>query len=314
MNNISIELRKEEFTGGDTVEGAVLVQLDQDTPYRGIRLVLKGYEEASWREGSGKTRHTHSETRSFFDEEITLEGRPRLGFGELLADSFKGVFSKDNYEVLHPGTYRYPFSYVLPPNLPGEYESAVTNSRIYYGIKAHVDLPLKFDLKAEKRLSVCEPIPATAQEVTRQLTKNFLFDSAAEIEAAVHLERDTFWLGEDIVGQLEVMNRAPGKEIRAVTLTLRQLETACADGRTHEGQNEITRFTFDQCRFPVKERTTMELKLPIPSDLYPTIESGSLVKVGYELQIRLDIPWAVDAKLSVPIKLVKPPEQTIPGL
>lgn len=309
MNEISIKLDKEEFTGGDTVSGEVAVQLDQDTPFRGIRLVWKGYEEASWREGSGKTRHTHSETRKFFDEEITLQGRPRLGVGELLADSFKGVFSKESYEVLRAGTYRYPFTYVLPPDLPGDYESALTNSRIQYTVKAEVDLPLKFDLKTEQSLTIREAAsPAGIQALTQRLTKKFLFDSDSQIEAAVHLDKDTFYLGEELAGHLEVMNRAPRKEIRAVTLVLRQLETACADGRTHQGESQVARARLEECRFPLKDCTTVELGLAIPGDLYPTVARGSLVKLDYEFQVTLDIPWAVDAKLSVPVKLLRAPE------
>jgi hypothetical protein len=305
MNEITIELNQQEYTGGHMIAGEVIVRLDQDTPLRGIRLMLKGYEKASWREGSGKQRHTHSGTHNFFDEQVTLHGRPRLGLGELVADSVKGVFSKEHYEVLRAGSYRYPFSYVLPPDLPGNYESAQTNSRIYYGLKAQVDLPLKFDLQAERPLVVYEPAnPAAVQAVTQRLTKKFLFDSDSLVEAAVHLDKDTFAVGEVLHCQLEVTNRAPTKEIHAATLALRQIETLEADGRTHEGKTEIVRSRFEECRFPLKERTRVDLDLDLPGDLCPTIALGSLVKLHYELQVTLDIPWAVDAKLSAPIKLV----------
>jgi len=306
MNEISIELDKQEFAGGETIAGAVIVRLDQDTPLRGIRLVLEGYEHSSWREGGGRHRHTHSETRRLFDQDVTLHGRPRLGLGELLADSFKGIFSKDSYEVLHAGNYRYPFTYVLPPQLPGDYESALTNSRIYYGVKVQVDLPLKFDLKAEQPLAVREPTSAAAvQPITQRQTKKSLFDCDALIEAQVHLDKDTYYPGEVLRCQLEVMNRAPKKEIRAATLLLRLLETAYAGGRTHTGPTEITRARFADCDFPLNQCARISLKLGIPTDLYPTISRASLVRLDYELVVVLDIPWAVDAKISVPIKLVR---------
>ena len=310
MNDVTIELTKQEFTGGDTVAGEVIVRLGQDTPLRGIRLRLNGYEESRWSEGSGKHRHTHSETRTLFDQEVTLQGRPRLSPGQLVVDGLRAVFSKDNYELLPAGTYRYPFSYVLPPDLPGDYTSALTKSEIYYGIKAQVDLPLKFDLKAKQSLVVRESTGLeTAQAVTQRQTKKFLFDSDSLVEAAVHMDKDTFYLGEVLHCQLEVMNRAPRKEIRAATLALRQLETAYADGRTHERQTEITRTRFDQCRFPVKERKTVDLTLGVPGNLFPTIARARLLKLDYELQVTLDIPWAVDAKLSVPVKLLRAPAQ-----
>jgi hypothetical protein len=308
MSEITIELSNQEFAGGETVAGEVIVQLDQDTPLRGIRLLLKGYEQSSWREGSGKHRHTHSEQCNFFEQELTLQGRPKLALPELVTDSFKAAFSKENYEHLSAGTYRYPFAYVLPPNLPGDYESSLTNSRIYYGVKAQVDLPLKVDLEVEQSLVVHEPAqPATVQSVTRHRTKKFLFDSEALVEAAVHLDKDTFSLGEELHCQLEVMNRAPSKEIRAATLVLRQLETVSAHGREHEGATEVARTRFEECRVQPNEHTTSDLKLAIPGGLYPTISCARLVKLDYELQVVLDIPWAVDAKLSVPVRLVRAP-------
>ncbi len=310
MNDIAIELDSLEFVGGETVTGTVILQLEQDTPLRGIRLKFHGYEKSIWREGGGRSRHTHSETHTFFDEELTLFGHPRLPLAELVADSFKAVFSKENYEFLHPGSYRYPFSYALPPELPADYDSSMTDSRIYYGLKAQVDLPLKFDLEAVQPLVVHESSNASvAHEVTEHKTKKFLFDSGSSMEAAIHLDKDTLCLGETLSCRLEVINRAPRKEIRAVTLALLQIETLCAGGHTHKQQTEITRVNFEDLRFPVKDRTAVDLNLDIPGDLYPTISRATLVRLDYQVQVTLDIPWAVDMKLSMPVVLVNAPER-----
>lgn len=305
MNEIRIDIPKPELAAGERIEGHVLVQLDQDTPLRGIRLMFKGYEKASWREGGGKHRHTHSQTNVFFDEQVTLYGKPRLGLGELIADSFNGVFSKDNYELLRAGSYAYPFNYVLPARLPADYESAFTNSCISYGLTAQVDLPLKFDLKAELPLTIHEPNASDpAQPITLRSSKKFLFDSDSVIEMTVHVEKEKFQAGETLECQLEVINRAPRKEIRAVTLALRQIETLVAQGRTHQSQADVNSVTFPDCRFPLKDKAVVPLRYPIPEDLYPTISCAELVKLDYELLVRLDIPWAVDAKLTVPLTLI----------
>jgi Arrestin (or S-antigen), N-terminal domain/Arrestin (or S-antigen), C-terminal domain len=312
MNDITIQLNKTEFAGGDKVAGVVIVLLDEDTPFRGIRLMLKGYEHSSWREGSGKHRHTHSDTRSFFDEEFTLQGHPRLGLGELIADSVKGVFSKDGYEALRAGTHKYPFTYVLPPGLPANYESPFGNSRIYYGLKVQVDLPLKIDLQAQEVLVIHGAAnPPGAHAVTQHCTKKFLFDPDSQVDAEVHLEKDTVCLGDPLRCRLEVTNSASGKEIRAATLALRQIETLYAKGRSHESQREIISARFEDCQFLYGQCAAADLKLDVPRDLYPTIAAASLVKLDYELQVSLDIPWAMDPKLSVPVKLIPPPEQAM---
>ena len=49
-------------------------------------------------------------------------------------------------EVLQPGSYSWPFSFQLPPQLPGSYES--NDGCIRYMAKAIVDLPMKIDKTA----------------------------------------------------------------------------------------------------------------------------------------------------------------------
>jgi Arrestin (or S-antigen), N-terminal domain/Arrestin (or S-antigen), C-terminal domain len=306
MNQITIQLNKQDFTGGETVVGEVVVELDQDTPVRGIRLVLEGHEEAWWSTGGGKSRVTHTETRGLFDEEIVLHGRARLGLAALAADSFKGIFSKENYEILHPGTYRYPFRYVLPPDLPGDYQSDMTDSQIRYAVKAEMDLPLKFDLQAEQPLTVYEPAnPAAMQPVTAQQTKKFMFDSDASVEVAAHLDKDRFYLGEALQCHLKVINRAPKKDMHVVTVALLQKETASAGDETNEGEAEISPVKFKECRFPLKQPTSLDLPYEIPKEIYPTVARGRLVKVDYELVVTLGIPRAVDVKLHLPITLLE---------
>lgn len=314
MNELAIELNRKKFQGGDTVAGRVIVRLGQDTPVRGIRLRLHGYEKSCWTVGRGKDSDTYSETRILVDEELTLHGRDRLGPGALLADSLQGFFIKDSFEVLPAGNHRYPFSYRLPPELPAAYQSELTDSRIYYGLKAQMDLPLKRDLRAEQSLEVREPtLPVVAQATTVRKTKRFLFNSNAATELVMHLDKDAYVPGERVCCRVEVLNRAPGKDIRAATLVLRQIETSTANGETNEAVREIVRVKFQPSEFPLNESATAELGFDLPPELPPTMTLGSLVKLKYALQATLDISWAVDPKLSTPIRLVaRRPRRTTP--
>lgn len=305
MNQVVIELKRKKFAGGDTVAGRVIVSLEQATAVRGVRLRLYGYEKSSWTEGRGKDSDTYSETRVLVDEELTLHGRDRLGRGALLVDSLHGFFVKDAYQVLPAGNHGYPFSYRLPAELPAAYQSELTDSRIHYGLKAQVDLPLKRDLQAEQRLEVREPsLPVVAQATTARTTKRFLFNSNAATELVMHLDKDVYVPGERVCCRIEVLNRAPGKEIRAATLVLRQIETSTANGETNEEVREIVRVKYQPSEFPLKQSATAELGFDLPPELPPTMTLGSLVKLNYALQATLDISWAVDPKLSVPIRLV----------
>jgi hypothetical protein len=152
MNHIVIETEKTDYTGGDLVNGHFTVHLDEAVPARGIRVRFHGYEKALWTSGTGKNRTTHSQTRHFFNDEVTVFGQEKLSLSELLADAVSGIFSKDRYEILQPGTYEYDFSYTLPFDLPGDFE--YRRSRIAYEINAYVDIPLKIDISATQNLTI----------------------------------------------------------------------------------------------------------------------------------------------------------------
>jgi len=303
MNNIIISLPKEDYTGGEVVEGEVIVTLEQPLPVRGIRLSYAGYEKSLWSEGSGKHRRTYSERKDHFAEEITLFGRPRLELGDLMADSLRGLFSKEHYETHPAGTHRYPFACTLPLDLPGDYQSAESRSEIKYAIKATVDLPLKFDLSAEQSFTVYERrnldclVPVSARE-----RKAFLFDSDAFLEAEVQLAKDHFFLGETLLCRLDVQNHSQ-KKIDAVQLALEQTEHLTAG---NEHKTEVEYFgvaTYPNCTLLPNQQTHWELEFPIPTELYPSILRSTLVRVEYQLQARIEIPWAIDLKIHVPIVL-----------
>ena len=74
--------------------------MNHTLPVRGVRLQYTGYELAHWMNGTGREQSDKLQTKVLFDSEQTVFGRPSLAFGELVKDALRGVFSKDNYEIL----------------------------------------------------------------------------------------------------------------------------------------------------------------------------------------------------------------------
>jgi hypothetical protein len=156
MREIILETEREEYTGGELVQGQCIVRLDEQLPVRGVRVRYQGFERSHWSEGSGKHRHSHGETAYFFDDELTVFGKPALGAGELIADAVKGLFSRDGYEMLGPGEHRFDFAFELPPDLPPDFESE-GSSRIAYEVTAYVvslDVPWAIDLAVSLPVTV----------------------------------------------------------------------------------------------------------------------------------------------------------------
>ncbi len=307
MNAINLELTKSEYTSGDLIAGTVTVELDQSIPVRGVRVRFKGYEEACWSSGSGRSRHTHKERKVHFQDELTLYGRPPLALAQLAADSVQGFFSTDNYEQLHPGTHRYEFSYQLPAGLPGDYESNVTRSEIKYEVLAYVDLPIKSDLEARQRLAVIERGDAgIGDPVIASNRKSFLFESQSSLEAAFHLQKSAFVLGEKLSGRLVVANHS-SKQVKGARVELQRVERLRAGASSHENVATICSEVFPGCVLTAREEKDFPIDLHIPPDLWPSIQQGTLVRVDYQLRVALEVPWAVDLKVIAPIVLLETP-------
>lgn len=304
MNTISILLPKTDYTGGETISGSVELMIDEALPARGVHVQSLGLERSHWTEGSGKHRHVHSEERVLFDERQTLWGRPPLSLAELLTDGAKGFFSKGHYEVLEPGTWSLPFTFVLPRDLPGDYIS-MAKSAIEYEVRAWVDIPLKLDLKTKRSLTMYEgyeggePAPVVVQDA-----KRFLFDSAGPLDLSLALERPLFFVGETISCRLHIQN-ASSKRVEKAVLSLKQTEYLRADDTGTENECDLCSQEFPEAAVPAGGQGSFVLPFQVPADLYPTVSAGTLIKVKYELQVQLDIPWARDLELHAPILLLE---------
>lgn len=304
MNRITVETDKQEYLGGEEIHGRCTAHIDAPIEMRGLRVRLHGFERSHWTSGSGKSRHTHSQTRDFFKEEITLLGRPPLSTTGLVGDALKGLFAKGDYETLPAGEYSHEFSYRLPPELPADYESGGP-SRIAYLVTAYVDLPLKADLSSELRLGVREPFdPQTVRPAAGETVKRFLFQRSTPLSMSVALERDTFCANDRVRGGLAVLNESGKRPRRIIVELLRTI-------RLRAGSSSSTRsegVPLGAIPDPVIERGTpakFDLDFAVPPNLASTSIRGELVKVSYELVVSLDVPWALDPKVRIPVTIVE---------
>ena len=311
MREIVVETERERYTGGETVVGRCIVRLDEPLPVRGVRLRLQGFEHSSWSEGSGKSRHTHSETAYFFNEELTLFGRPALAAGELIADALKGLFSRDGYETLRAGEHAFDFSYPLPADLPPDFESE-GSSRIAYEITAYVDVPLRLDLSAQLRLGMRgnRPVPEP-QPVVRESSKTFLLDSSGPMSLRVGLERDVFRPGEHLRGAAELTNNS-GKQVRWVNFTLQRTTQLTAGSASTSRTLNVDTAVFGPPEAARGRPVLVPLDFDLPGDLYPTIAGTRLVRVSYQVIVNLDVPWAIDLAVSLPLTVAEPEEAPPP--
>lgn len=148
--------------------------------------------------GTGRVRATHSETRNLFREEKTVFGEPPLETAALISDSFAGLFSSGHYHTLEPEEHRYPFSFTLPENLPGDYEDSASRSKIRYLLKGYLDIPLKIDIEQTVPLTINETYDENAVQPVSASTEKSLFEADTSVKIKAVLDKDTFLPGETV--------------------------------------------------------------------------------------------------------------------
>ena len=306
MTAIRIVTEKDDFTGGDVVEGRIVLQLDEALPVRGVRVRFIGRERARWDASPGRDLVHQSDEHALFEAEQTLLGRPAMAMGAVIQDALKGLFSKDHYEVIEAGRHELPFAFKLPPSLPGDYESP-RGSSIRYEVVGRVDLPLQIDLHATKRLTIHEEGSrhrGTSKTATEK--KEFRFEPSAPLQLTARLDRTRFEPGDQALCQLTICNRS-SRTIDAVQVAIRQIEDLMVVGLPHENRFDIPVAGVQAPEIPQGQATELEVPFDVPQRLYASITQGKLVNVRYQLAINLDIPWARDLEAVLPIVIHERP-------
>jgi len=304
MSSFVITTEKDDYTGGETIRGQAVLTVDEPVVARGVRIRFQAYEHAYWTTGSGKNRTTHQETKYHVNQDVTVFGQEPLGTMAIMADALKGIFTKSHYDVIQPGTYEYGFEFVLPPNVPADYESG-GSSKIAYEVTAYVDIPLKYDIEAVKKLTVYETIDhGKVKPVTGSNSKTFMFDSGNPLDMSVTIDSNMYFPGDKGQGVLEVTNRS-SKDIDVITISLQQVTHLKAHYSKTTRTETIELNRMDKPVIPKGQPTSFKFDFQIPQHMYSTSMSGEVVRVEYQLVVNLDVPWAIDLDVCLPIVLLE---------
>ncbi|MBW2458542.1 MAG: arrestin family protein [Deltaproteobacteria bacterium] len=313
MSEIRIETERNDYCGGEQVKGKVVIELDQPLPARGVRVTFLGQERCFWADGFSRNQTTHLHTKEHVDEALTLWGKPPLAITEVLRDAVKGMFSKNAFEVLDAGTHDYPFTFDLPKNLPGDYESR-RGSSIRYELHAELDVPLKIDLEVRKRLAVHEkPTTDEAGDEPASARATLELEGAPKLKLAAEVGRSTFRPGDQASCKVTIENGS-SKPINGVTLLLRQVEDLVPKDVVFHNHDDFELAKEGQPDISQGEPAELAFDFQLPDKLYATIKAGALVNVRYELVVQVDLPWARSPELAVPIVVVEDPGKPSGGV
>lgn len=304
LGTIYIETDRDDYTGGDTVSGKVVMDILTPILCRGVRLEAKGIEHSYWSTGSGKNRRTYSQTINHLNYSKLLFGDEPLNTLALMSDAIKGIFTKSHYHTFEKGHYEWDFSFNLPQDAPADYESG-GNTCIRYEVSAYVDIPPASDFCETKRLTLFESFELPPEKPAEAADeKSFLFDSEGKLSLKVQVENNQYYPGDTVRGSFEVVNNS-SKTISEITvgLTEKLQKIAHSSRRSSESNTVLQKYECPQITPGMPE--TFSFEFVIPQDIYCTLKYSSIVLLDYFVHVNLDVPWAIDLAVDVPILILE---------
>jgi len=289
---LKIFIDKEEYFPGEKVRGFVQLDLEMTLKARKVEIQFDGFEHAAITRGSGKSRHTYIEDHNFAHEVKEL-WQPA---SEPCNEQFPFEFTVPLGAL--PSLYT-PFNYPLPPEAIVKGIKKTINVYAYtgtirYQLKAKLDEPLAIDLK-DKIFFHVPPVP-----MKRDQPKSIIQEigtPSGKIHMLVTVNDDFLSPGDLIQGNLR-LQKAIDVKTRNLIISLRYIYSYTAQGQTDTFVQDVDRLIFADVQD--QEDIDREFRFVVPSSGPYTI-LGKIVKMEWEVDVKLDLPMKIDTHARVPV-------------
>ena len=279
---------------------------------RGAHAHFVGFEEtkAVYTTFDGKTSSTHTATERnvLIEERKTLQGRAPAGFFHNLKDGALTLLGGGDHEELPRGTHEVLLEVDLPEDLPETFEAKKV--KVAYEATIHLDIPAGRDF----RHTVTFALPPTSVDDDldpRPLTIRYpedsgrgFFDSVfgPDVSMRVELSSKVVRRGGTLRGEIEVRFSDRPAKVQAIVCRLIRRESTQA--QSHKDRHEETIVTE---RLPQRTHTSKRLfvsfAVRLPVEMIPTC-SGAKFNIAHELALSLEVPWAKDPTIRIPVTVV----------
>ena len=279
---------------------------------RGAHVHFTGVEEttAVYTTSNGETTSTHTATERvvLVEARRTFQGQAPAGFFANLSDATLTVLGGGDHEKLTPGLRDVELEVELPEELPASFEAKKV--KVLYEASVHLDIPagldfrhtIAFPLSAQGDAEDAHVVPLSIR-YPEDSGRGF-FDSMFGPDVAMRVDLDSTIVprGGTLSGELEVRFPDKAPNVKAVVCNLLRREKSKAQG--HEDRHAETLATE---RLPQRESTSGSLFVPItvrvPDGAIPSC-TGAKFTLSHELAVSLDVPWAKDPTIRIPITIV----------
>ncbi|KAJ8380587.1 hypothetical protein SKAU_G00013650 [Synaphobranchus kaupii] len=124
--------------------------------------------------------------------------------------------------------------------------------------------------------------------------------TSGKVSMCINIEKTGYMQGEMLKILAEIENNS--SRALAPKFALHQRQSFIATTST----NNVTKRIFKEVgeRVPSSARQSVTKALRIPSDLTASIFHCSIIKVEYTLEVYLDVPYATDPKVTIPLVIL----------
>jgi hypothetical protein len=309
---VDITLDEAELIRGGTATLRFRTTTRTPVRIRGAHAHFIGYEEteAVYVTSTGKTTTVSvaTERNLLVEKRETFQGRAHAGFFRNLADGALTLLGGGDHDELPRGSH----DVLLKVDLPAELSESVFGKKVkvVYEAAIDIDIPVARDFRHSVTFALgppsgdddLDPAPLTIRYP--EDAKRGFFDAMFGPEVAMRIELPATVVrrGGTVAGTLEVRFPDRPATVEAIVCHLLRHERSQAHGHADHHAEPIATARLEQ-RQSDANHLLAPFEVRLPEAMIPTC-TGAKFTVAYELAVSLDVPWAKDPTIRIPITVV----------
>uniref|UniRef100_A0A672FF79 Arrestin domain-containing protein 3-like n=1 Tax=Salarias fasciatus TaxID=181472 RepID=A0A672FF79_SALFA len=280
------------FTNGDVINGRIIVENSKEVKIQSLVFIAKGKARVSWHEHHGHHgQHQNHRKSHYWADEKYYEVKHHI-----LREA-----RQDGTEIIGPGRHVFPFTFRIPDKrIPSSFKSPI--GKIVHKLTAELHQSMKLTKTAKVHFDFVSKadmdIPNLLDPQYGCKDKNFKVFGSGSVSLDVHTNKMGYRQGETLQVTAEIKNNA-SRSVKP-KFELYEKISFFAQGRRRLSTNKILKEKAEAVEASSGSKTVTKT-ITIPRELPASILNCSIIKREYRLKVILDIKYAQDPEIKLPI-------------
>jgi hypothetical protein len=268
LPDMAIVTNQDLYKSGDSVEGELIITSDKEFRYNAIHLTFTGREHTRIVVSSGETSTVHTDERIYFSQTIEI--------------AREGVMTVEGL--------RYPFQFMIPDEVRSSYDGI--HGWIEYTLTGIIERSRARDIRKQITIFVRNNERMPLGELQRTSLEK---DGCPIID--IEMEENAFSLGSTIGLRFRFSQQV---KIRGVRVELIAKEEAYTKHH-HRTYSKTLAKKFIE-RSMIEENLWFDVSLETNRNM-PYSFNSEILSNETSIKVTLDVPWARDKSVFIPIEL-----------